>query len=205
MTLLGPDFPTSITNNSANNIATSLNLVIATRHAHLNIHLEPGRASTSNQLRSNAILRTNPIQIPSTLRFVHKRADWNMFKKQTNEHNHCWTQWPTEQIEPEWWFEDILSAKRLAFQAAPLKLNLTPSHLHNYKNGWEISLDSWSVTLGQQHQGRNERCKPHIQWKMSTDNNISNNLKDPNHFWQNIKTHMGEDNTKSPYLLNTQN
>lgn len=111
MIILGPDFPTHITNISA----TTPDLVVGNKYANLNIHLEPGRASTSDHLPIEAVISTSPIQTPTTLRYVYKQADWDKYKnklinKTIPDLNNC----PTESIDHviDSWFEDMLSAKR---------------------------------------------------------------------------------------------
>lgn len=216
MTILGPDFPTHITNTSAR----TPDLVVENKYANLNIHLEPGRASISDHLPIEATISVNSMQIPTTPRYAYKQADWDKYKNKLINKiipylNNCPTDFINCKIDS--WYEDVLSAKRESIPKNSFQTKahpLTSPELEDLKREYKdiretTARDRWNPIQRQRYCSIRESMKEinnlfNEKWRQNTKK-ISNNVKDPKQFWQDIERYTDISKAKSPYLLNSQN
>lgn len=108
---LGPDFRTYITNRAA----TTPDLVLNNNKQTHNIHIKPGKITTSDHLPIIINLSADPIQIPTAPSLDLKNADWDKFKQELSraEYNSLDGQ-PIQSINIQMneWFNEITQAMR---------------------------------------------------------------------------------------------
>ena len=76
-THLGPPFKTYHSYRSA----TTPDIVLGNRFAHLDINLEPGPPTTSDHTAVRATISVNPLVVRTAPRFVYKDADWERYRE----------------------------------------------------------------------------------------------------------------------------
>ncbi len=96
---LGPNFPTYIRHGAA----TKPDKILANKHHHLNMILEPGNITTSDHLPIIFRLSTKPFVIPQPQLYNVHKANWDDFQRilDTKIHIKELTHCTAEQIEKE--------------------------------------------------------------------------------------------------------
>ncbi|XP_063613809.1 uncharacterized protein LOC134787049 [Penaeus indicus] len=217
LTHIGPHFPTFINNRTA----TTPDIVLTNRYAHLNIHLSQGEITTSDHLPIIATLSTNPIMVPTLPRENYRNADWDSFKEALSHTNTPDLQGcPTSDIDNsvESWYSDINRARQ---RHIPKTTHRTiPQHKQNdtlrslttqYTNiqnlaqtrGWDRELRTRYKQI--QAQLHNVNKELHAETWTRLANELCQNHKDPKQFWMAYKELMGTNKQHCSFIYNEQN
>jgi len=214
---IGPHFPTFINNRSA----TTPDIALTNRHAHLNIHLTQGEITTSDHLPIIATLSTNPIMVPTYPRESYKHADWNSFKEAlSHTHTPDLQGCPTSDIDTslESWYDDINMARlmhipKVTHRTIPqhkqndtLRSLITQyTNIHNLAQtrGWDQELRTRYRQIQTQLHNANKELQAETWTRLV--NELCQNHKDPKQFWLAYKKLMGTNKQHCTYIYNEQN
>jgi len=82
ITHLGPDFDTFV---SARGKGRP-DIILGNRNIHMNYAIQEGPLTTSDRIPIIFTLATSPIMIPQAKMYDYKRADWELFKRDMEQH-----------------------------------------------------------------------------------------------------------------------
>ena len=214
---LGPDFPTRINNTTA----STIDIVLATPNASLNIHLKPGPLTSSDHTPVVLTLSTSPIQVPTREREVLRRADWTRFQTILQATIAPDLQTATkEEIDHELdtWYKDIDLARKECIPRTRHKTIQYPRRtpeLTNLENQHrrirdEANRTGWTRGIRQMHRAIQISIRD--EWKEEYDKTwnelmqkTQDNYKNPKQFWKDVKRLMGTAQPEATYLLDHQN
>ena len=216
---IGPDFPTFIKEDTA----TSPDIVLANRHANLNVHMKAGPVTTSDHLPIVATLSTNPIVVEDARQiYNYKRADWTAWQNalQGIPNTTHLRQASLNEIEEEVdkWFSDVLLAreqfipkrryKRLPCPRPTPQIELTQAMFNNVKTLAQIR--GWTQELRRRYLEL--RLELREQWTEANQRswerlmaNLEAKYSEPEDFWRHLRRLSGKSYEPKSYMLNDQN
>lgn len=210
---LGPDFQTFITNRAA----TTPDLILNNNKQVHNIHIKPGKITTSDHLPIAVTLSANPIQVPTTPTLDLKHADWETFKRELslipplNLDRRPTTTINTNMNE---WFNDIKSAMNNNIPTRSHKIlphpTITPeiTALKNRFNALVNDPLRMRWTLAQREEYTQLQAELQEAYKVARNTmweglltQIETDKRDPKKFWSGIKRLMGTSTSEKTHIL----
>ena len=213
---LGPHFKTFYGHNGA----TTPDIVLCNRHAHLNSYISPGPPTASDHVPVSLTLSTNPIAIPTAAkRYDYANANWDEFKTATIQHladNPLNLDGrPSEDVEAalETWYQAVEVGKNAAmrqkrFRTVPhpftsdtlTTLRTMLQHLVALGDaqGWGPGLYHRQKQLQRELLEECQRLSSQ-KWEELIDG-IASDVRDPAKFWAQVNKVRGEKTRTSTYL-----
>ena len=215
-THLGPPFKTFYGYRSA----TTPDIVLCNRHAHLNFHMAPGPLTSSDHVPVILTLSTNPIAIPTAPRHDYANANWDDFKTATIQHlaDHPLqlNGRPLEDIDAAitHWYQAVEAGKTAAIPRKRFRVVPHPTHSDTLRalrvqflnlvalgdaRGWDRELYHRQKQLQRDLLMESKRLASQKWEEMIAA--IAEDVRDPAKFWNQVDKLRGEKSRSSNTYL----